>query len=345
MSALLRPQPRLLDASEPPERRGVERDEVRLLVTDRTARTHTHASFRDLPSFLHPGDLVVVNDSATLPAALRAQRPTGETLMIHVSTKIDRRLWMAEPRGMVRAGEELQLAAGASAVLLAPVEPEHPRLWYGWFQLPAPMTEYLQLHGEPIRYGYVTQRFPLDDYQTIFAKHAGSSEMPSAARPFTARVLRALYERRVQIAAITLHCGIASYEAPERPGTERFTVPQETAELVNRAKGEGRRVITVGTTVLRALESAVHGGAVAASSGWADLVIDAGYRVRTAEALLTGFHDTAATHQWILRAFLDRRLLASAYAEAAQRGYYQHEFGDAHLIIDDAQRVSRGATP
>lgn len=333
MSAQLQPQLRLLEAVEPPERRGIARDEVRLLVTDRASRTHSHTSFRDLPAFLKAGDLLVVNDSRTLPAALNARRATGETLMLHVATKIDRRVWMTEPRGTVLAGEELELDGGGSAVMLAPVEPEQPRLWYAWFQLPAPMTEYLEMHGEPVRYGYVTQRFPLADYQTIFARTPGSAEMPSAARPFTARVMNALRERGVQIAAITLHCGVASFEAPELPGTERFSVSAGTAEIVNRAKIEGRRVIAVGTTALRALESAVQGDAVVASSGWTDLVLDARHRVRSADALLTGFHDAAATHQWILQAFLDRKLLTSAYDEAAQCRYYQHEFGDVHLIL------------
>lgn len=333
MSALLQPRPRLLEAVEPPEHRGVARDEVRMLVTDRAAHAHTHAQFRDLPSFLRAGDLLVVNDSGTLPAALRSERASGETLVLHIATKIDRRLWMVEPRGTVSGGEELRLAGGGSAVMLAPVEPEHPRVWYAWFHLPAPMTQYLRTHGEPIRYGYVTQPFPLSDYQTIFAKEPGSAEMPSAARPFTPRVVNALYERGVQIAAITLHCGVASFEQPELPGTERFSVSPETAETVNRAKREGRRIIAVGSTALRALESASGEDAIVATSGWTDLVMNAGYRVRTADALLTGFHDAAATHQWILQTFLDRDLLASAYGEAAKRHYYQHEFGDIHLIV------------
>lgn len=333
MSALPQTPERLLEAFEPPERRGIARDEVRLLVTNRATRAHTDASFRDLPSFLNPGDLLVVNDSATVPAALNATRASGNALTLHVATKIDRRIWTVEPRGNVLAGEELQLPGGGSAVLIAPVDPDRPRLWYAWFQLPTAMNEYLHAYGDPIRYGYVKQRFPLADYQTVFANVPGSAEMPSAARPFTSRVVNELVERGVQITPVTLHCGVAGFEAPEIPGTERFNVPPETAERVNCAKREGRRVIAAGTTALRALESAVYRSTIEASSGWTDLVIDEQYRVRTADALLTGFHDAAATHQWILNAFLDRDLLASAYGEAAQRGYYQHEFGDVHLIL------------
>lgn len=323
----------LLEATAPPELRGIARDEVRLLVTDRANGTHAHARFLELPSFLRKGDLLVVNDSATLPAAIAARHSNGQSIALHVSTKIDQRLWTAEPRGPVLRGDELQLPGGGSAVIIAPADPEHPRSWYAWFQLPMPMNEYLAAFGEPIRYNYVTEHFPLSAYQTIFAKEPGSAEMPSAARPFTLRVLNAVHERGIEIATVTLHCGVASFEAPERPGTERYAVGAQTACTVNAARRENRRVIAVGTTALRALESAASNGEIVASSGWTDLVIRDPYRPKAVDALLTGFHDAAATHQWILQAFLEPRLLASAYAEAAERGYFQHEFGDVHLIL------------
>lgn len=323
----------LLEATAPPERRGIQRDEVRMLVTERASRSHAHARFLDLPSFLRPGDLLVVNDSATIPAALPATRTTGERIPLHVATMIDSRIWMTEPRARVLCGEELRLPDGGSAVMIAPVDPERPRLWYAWFALPAAMDVYLARFGEPIRYGHVAGHFPLRDYQTMFAREPGSSEMPSAARPFTPRVVNALRERRVDLAAITLHCGVASFEAPERPALERFAVSPAAAKAVNRARRHQRRIIAVGTTVLRALESAVRDGQVVASSGWTDLVIDEHHRIEAADGLLTGFHDATATHLWILRAFLDRDLLDSAYDEAAQGAYYRHEFGDVHLIL------------
>lgn len=333
MSAFALPTPSLLEATEPPERRGLARDEVRMLVSDRTARTHVHASFRELPSFLRQGDLVVVNDSATLPAAIPALRADGEHFMLHVSTMIDARIWITEPRGTVLCGEELRLPHGGSAVMLAPVEPEQPRLWYAWFQLPQPMHEYLARAGEPIRYGYMTQRFPLRDYQTVFAREPGSSEMPSAARPFSWRVLGALAARGVRFTTITLHCGVASLEEPERPAIERYAVSTAAADAVNAARSEGRRVIAVGTTVVRALESAVYDGAVVASSGWTDLIIDGVRPLRAVDALLTGFHGPTATHQTMLRAVADTELLQEAYEIAADDGYFCHEFGDVHLIV------------
>jgi S-adenosylmethionine:tRNA ribosyltransferase-isomerase len=217
--------------------------------------------------------------------------------------------------------------------MIAPVDPEYPRLWYAWFQLPETMYAFLAAHGQPIHYGYITEVFPMSDYQTVFSRETGSSEMPSAARPFSTRVVDALQQRGVDIAAITLHCGVASLEEPERPPAERYRVSVETADAVNRARSESRRVIAVGSTALRALESSLYGGGIVASSGWADLVIGDRYPVRSVDGLLTGFHDTGATHQSILRAFLGSGLLASAYAEAADAGYYQHEFGDVHLIL------------
>jgi len=333
VSAELLPVPGLIEATEPPEYRGVARDAVRLLVTDRAARTHRDARFFDLPSFLRDGDLLVVNDSATIPAAIPALHADGEGLTLHVATKIDTRIWLTEPRGDVRLGEELMLPGGGSAVMIAPVEPETPRVWYTWFQLPRPMHAYLERFGEPIRYGYVSKRIPLREYQTIFARRPGSSEMPSAARPFTARVVAALRERGVELATLTLHCGVASFEAPERPATEWFAVPGATAEAVNAARRAGRRVIAVGTTVLRALESAVVEGDVVTASGWTDLVIDDSHVLRTADGLLTGFHGVTATHQSLLRAFADRSIIEEAYDLAAAHAYRAHEFGDVHLLV------------
>lgn len=317
----------LIEATEPPEYRGIARDAVRVLVTDRATRSQSHAQFYDLPSLLRRGDLLVVNDSATLPAALVSRPP------LHISTKIDERLWMVEPRGPVASGERLTLPGGGTATMLAPVDPRRPRVWYATFEIGEPMYAYLAKHGAPITYAYLTRTFPLQTYQTIFASTEGSSEMPSAARPFTERVVARLRDKGVTIATITLHCGVASFEHPERPGSERFIVPPETAARVNAARRDGRRVVAVGTTVVRALESAESEAGVIASQGWTDLVIDETHQLRSVDALISGFHEATATHFAILRAFADSQLLEEAYTEAAERGYYYHEFGDIHLIL------------
>lgn len=323
---------RLIEATEPPEYRGVARDAVKMLVSDRGARSHFHAHFFDLPSLLRPGDLLVVNDSATLPAAIVGRRAGGESVPLHVSTKIDERLWTVEPRGFVARGETLHLPDRATVTAIAPVEPGRERLWYCAFDLNVPMYAYLARFGAPIIYAYVDRPFPLRDYQTLFARTIGSAEMPSAARPFTKAIVERLRGRGVDIATITLHCGVASFESPERPGTERYAVSHETAERVNAARREGRRIVAVGTTVVRALETAAGEVGVTASSGWTDLFIDERSRIKTVDALLSGFHDAGATHVSMLRAFADAELLEDAYREAAEAGYRYHEFGDVHLV-------------
>ncbi|HEX3458942.1 MAG TPA: S-adenosylmethionine:tRNA ribosyltransferase-isomerase [Candidatus Baltobacteraceae bacterium] len=322
----------LVAATAPPEYRGLARDGVRMLVTDRRIGSHAHAHFYDLPELLRAGDLLVVNDSATLPAALTACRANGTEVRVHVSTMIDAQLWTVEPRAPVVAGETLVLPGGASVTLLTPVDPGRPRLWYASFRLGTPMYAYLARFGEPISYAYLDRSYPLREYQTFFARSIGSSEMPSAARPFTRDVVERLRARGVEIVSVTLHCGVASFEAPERPGIERFIVSGETADRVNAARRAGRRVVAVGTTVVRALEAAATVDGVVATAGWTDLFIDERYPFSCVDALLSGFHDAGATHVSMLSAFMGSELLQAAYAKAAEGGYAYHEFGDVHLI-------------
>jgi S-adenosylmethionine:tRNA ribosyltransferase-isomerase len=326
------------EATSPPERRGLARDGVRLLVSDRAARTHRDAAFCDLASILRPGDLLVANDSATIPAALVARRAGGETFPLHLSTRIADDLWIAEPRAPVAAGERVTLAGG-TATFLAPIDAAHPRLWYVGLTLTQPVDEMLAQHGAPIRYRYVTEPFPLEDYQTVFAslRHLelveGSAEMPSAGRPFTRRVLDDLHDAGIALATVTLHTGVSSPERGERPYREWYDVPAATAAALNGTLLRGGRVIAIGTTVVRALESAVAGGEAIASSGWTSLIVTPERGVTLVDGLLTGFHEPAASHLDLLRAFADEPFLARAYDHAIEAGYLWHEFGDVHLIV------------
>lgn len=322
-----------LEAHEPPEWRGVPRDHVQMLVSDRASGTVSHAQFVDIPSFLVPGDLVVANDSATLPAALTATREDGTALALHLSSPVGGSLWIAEPRGAVRAGESLALPGGARATLLAPLDDGAPRLWYARIDAPEPIVEYLHGHGRPIRYPYVRDDVPIALYQTVFARHPGSAEMPSAGRPFTERVLAALALRGVDVATVTLHCGVASAEAHEPPQIERFEVSPATAARVNAARRAGHRVIAIGTTVVRALESALRGSDVIASQGWTGLVVTPERGVHAVDGMLTGLHEPQASHIAMLEAFLAPEDLATAYDAALHHRYLWHEFGDVHLII------------
>jgi S-adenosylmethionine:tRNA ribosyltransferase-isomerase len=327
------PLPVRNEATTTPERRGIARDAVRLLVTDRTARTHHDAVFRDLPAFLARGDLLVVNDSATIPAALTARRRNGTALPLHLSNRIADSLWIAEPRAPSIAGETLSLGDGGSATLLAPVDAAHPRLWYVGLDVPNGVDALLARYGRPIRYRYLAEPLPLDAYQTIFARVPGSAEMPSAARPFSHAVVARLRASGIDLAAITLHTGVSSLERGERPFLERFTVSSTTAYAIAETRSRGGRVVAVGTTVVRALESAVANGAATPGDGWTDRIITREDAPRVVDALLTGFHEPEASHLDLLRAFLDDELLAEAYAHALESGYLWHEFGDVHLIV------------
>jgi S-adenosylmethionine:tRNA ribosyltransferase-isomerase len=321
------------EATTTPERRGLARDGVRLLVTDVAKRAQHDAAFRELPWFLRRGDLLVVNDSATLAAALIARRADGMSFALHLSTHVGGELWIAEPREPVTPGQRAALADGAHATFLAPADAAHPRLWYTALSIAEPFGEFLARHGKPIRYRYVAESLPLGSYQTIFARVPGSAEMPSAARPFSQRTLDDVRQAGVALATITLHTGVSSPERHERPYREWFDVPARTAQAVNAARERGGRVVAVGTTVVRALESAVAGGEAAAASGWTDLIVTPERGLAVVDGLLTGFHEPEASHLDLLRAFADDALLSSAYAHALEAGYLWHEFGDVHLLL------------
>jgi S-adenosylmethionine:tRNA ribosyltransferase-isomerase len=329
--------PPTLEAAEPPP----VRDEVRLMVA-RPGRRLVHARFLELGEHLRPGDLLVVNASATLPAALTATRADGTRVDVHLSTpdpsgSPDR--WVVELRRAGervrdgRAGETLLLPGAATARLAAPyLSPG--RLWVAQLDLPARVEDYLAVHGEPIRYAHETVARPLEDHQTIFAEEPGSAEMPSAGRPFTERALAALRARGIQVAKIVLHTGVSSLERGERPYPERFRVTCGTADAVNRARARGHRVIAVGTTVVRALESAAGAdGVVTPQTGWTSLTVTPERGVRAVDGLLTGWHEPDASHLLMLEAIAGRALLERSYASALAHGYRWHEFGDVHLLI------------
>src|ERR1022692_4850977 len=334
-----------LAASEPAEERGLTRDGVRMLVA--TTDGLAHATFAGLPRYLTAGDLLVVNTSATLAAAVEGRRSGGRPVTVHLSTPLDDGTWLAELRepapghGRVTdacPGERIALPGRASLTLLARYpDPGADRLWTASFAARGEhgdVRAYLARHGRAIRYSYVPEQWPLAAYQTVFSREPGSAEMPSAGRPFTPELVLALITSGVLIAPITLHAGVASLEAGELPLPERFTVPGPTAALVNLTRSAGRRVVAVGTTVTRALESAAGGdGAVRASHGWTDLVLGTGRPARVVTGLITGWHDPEASHLALLEAVAGSALVRAAYAEADKASYLGHEFGDSCLLL------------
>jgi S-adenosylmethionine:tRNA ribosyltransferase-isomerase len=307
------------------------------------AASLTHARARDLPDHLRAGDVLVVNTSATLPAALPARRADGSPLRLHLSTPAaggEPGRWVVELRrgsercADGRAGERLALPAGGRATLLAPYL-TGARLWLATIETATtPLHDYLAEHGAPIRYAHTSGDWPLADYQTVFALHPGSAEMPSAGRSFTPELVARLVAHGIVVAPLTLHTGVASLEAGESPYPERFEVPATTARVVNAARAGGGRVIAVGTSVVRALETvALPFGHVEADAGWTRHVVTPDCGVRVVDGLLTGWHDPDASHLLLLEAVGGRALIEDSYRAALEHGYRWHEFGDVHLIL------------
>src|SRR3954467_3451604 len=329
------------EAPAPPESHGLARDEVRLLAA-RPAGIPS-ARFRDLPGLLEPGDLVVVNTSATLPARVAARRADGVVAPLHVSTTLEDGTWVVEvrrpandgPDRGVEPGTELALPGGVRVTLLDGFPDGRPsRLWRARTEPPVVTAAYLALYGQPIRYGYVQGTFPLTDYQNVYATEPGSAEMASAGRPFTERLLVRLLARGIPVVPLTLHTGVSSPEAHEPPYPERFSVPEVTARLVTSRGRAGRRVVAVGTTVTRALESATdEDGVTRPAAGWTDLVLGPGRPARVVTGLITGVHAPEASHLDLLAAVAGPDLVEAAYRTAVAEHYLWHEFGDSMLFL------------
>ncbi len=331
--------PNAREAHEPAEARGLARDEVRLMVATRSDGKLQHARFRELPRFLAAGDLLVVNVSAPIPAALPALRADGTALELRLSTPMPDGRQLVElrlgpdPFGEGREGERIQLPDGGHATLLGRYA-RGRRLWLADLELPVALDRYVAEHGRPVRYGYVTEHWPLEAYRNVYALESGSSEAPSAGRPFTHALLTRLAAKGVLVAPVVLHTGVSSLEAGEEPYPERFRVPEETARLVNAVHDWGGRVVAVGTTVVRALETvAAVDGTVAPDEGWTSLVVTPDRGLRTVDGLVTGWHEPAASHIQLLEAAAGRDLLEASYVAALERGYLWHEFGDSQLIL------------
>jgi len=347
-------------APSPAEARGLRRDDVRLLVAhgDRL----THARFGDLADQLEPGDLVVVNASQTVAgevdAVLAGHGASNGEVVVHVATDLRDGSWVVEVRTApdaawavldAAAGQSLTLTGVGERAVLTLLEP-YPRedssptgtgnrLWRAGYAGESDLPALLARVGRPIAYGYLDRRYPIDDYRTIFGTTPGSAEMPSAARPFTPEVVTRLVSRGIAIAPILLHTGVSSQEAGEAPQPEWFEVSESTARLVNATRAGGGRIIAVGTTVTRALESAVQGSAgraqVRASEGWTDRIVTRDAPPRVVDGLITGWHDPAASHLLLVEAVAGSRLTQVAYDAAVERGYHWHEFGDSALLLPE----------
>ena len=357
-----------LEAHEPPEARGLARDDVRLMVAYRSDLRLVHARFRELSNHLAPGDLLVINNSGTLPASIPATGSDGTLLELHLSTPLPSgqgpvhldappgprpQIWVVELRvqsssGSLpfrgpRPGDVLAMPETATAEVLEPYPPNcgpaedgppESRLWTVSLNLPRSLGAYLRANGHPIRYGYVGEEWPVSYYQTVYANEAGSAEMPSAGRAFTPEMITRLIAQGIDVAPVTLHSGVASLEEDEPPPAEFFQVSEQTALRVNLAREMGHHVVAVGTTVVRALETAADEyGRVQPADGWTRLIVSPERGVRVVDGLLTGWHEPRATHLLMLEAIAGRELTERSYRAALERGYLWHEFGDLHLVL------------
>ncbi len=336
-----------LSAKEPPERRGLARDEVRLMVIERASGAVTHTRFNHLGEFLQAGDLLVFNSSRTLPASLKGcAAPSGPCIELRLAEHLPDDSWLAlllcqagDPFACgLRSGMQIDFGEGLLATVSERDE-RIPRLWRIRFSTSG--TELINLFyrlGRPIRYEYVSAPWDLDYYQTVYAREPGSAEMPSAGRAFTWRLLLDLRRRGVETAYLVLHTGLSSYmddelDALHPASEEEYFISRSAAEKIARARDGGGRVIAVGTTVVRALESVADtDGNILPGHGYTQLHISAGHKLKTVDGLLTGMHEPEASHLDLLTAFLPPEKIRASYEEAVRLGYLWHEFGDLNLI-------------
>lgn len=353
------PAPAAATAPAPPEARGLARDDVRLLVA---RPPHSggiqHHLFPALADQLRAGDLLVINNSATVAGQVDAIRH-GRPIVVHAATRLDdpawtpaptwpgHQDWVVELRTSPDAGQAILDASPGTRIEVGPVRLEliggYPfdgssptgvgnRLWRA--KVRGDLRRQVDRRGRPIAYGYLDRRYPLSSYQAAFSTIPGSAEMPSAGRPFSHELLTRLIAKGVAIAPVTLHTGVSSQEAGEGPQPERYAVPAATARLVNITKKAGGRVVAVGTTVTRALESAVGaGGRLVESRGWTDQVVTPAQPPRVVNGLVTGWHDPQASHLLLVEAVAGAELAQAAYDAAVTGRYAWHEFGDAGLFL------------
>lgn len=342
--------PKLLECAKPTELRGIPRDGVKLMVSQRLTDHINHSQFSQIDQFLREGDVLIINTSATMNAAIPTQLPNGQEGRIHLSTKLSEEEWLVEVRQLkgnktkrfyeLTPGALFSLPQKAKMKILAPFYQNkrgrnHIQLWKARFYLTEPMEDYLNKNAHPIQYVNLDKNYSSAFYQTVFAREKGSAEMPSAGRAFTTDLVTRLVVKGIQFAPIVLHTGVSSLEIGEKPYPEYYKVPNFSASLINRARNEGRRVIAVGTTAIRAVESSLDSdtGRVIPSEGMTDLYITPNRGLKVVSGLLTGFHEPKASHLLMMEALASRSHLLKAYEAAIEQGYQWHEFGDLHLIL------------
>jgi len=317
------------------------RDQSRLLVLDRAAGTIAHRRFYDLPSYLVPGDTLVFNDTRVIPARLVGTKAdTGGKVEIFLLNRLTEDTWetLVKPGRKLRPGAAVRFGDEMSGEILSVTD-------FGGrvvrFVFSGIFEEVLDRLGETPLPPYIHEKLSdAERYQTVFSRVRGSAAAPTAGLHFTENMLENLSEKSVNLAFLTLHVGLGTFRpvtaadiASHKMHREYYSIPPAAADLVNATKERGGRVIAVGTTTVRTLETAADGGRVKAGSGWTDIFIYPGYRFQMVDALITNFHLPKSTLLMLVSALAGRENILAAYGEAVAERYRFFSFGDAMFII------------
>jgi S-adenosylmethionine:tRNA ribosyltransferase-isomerase len=332
--------PSELNASHPPERRGIRRDHVRMMVLDKKTGHVNHDKFFRLADYLEPGDLVVMNNSRTVPAILQATllrntKQIQQDVEIRLARRRDEETWdVLIVTDDVGLGDILHFSSELTAVVVD-IRKGSPLKSILFSKKGTDLFNCIYALGEPVRYEYIHTKWELDYYQTVFASQPGSVEMPSAGRAFSWELLFNLQKKGIELEFIQLHTGLSyllddKYEPSPTDNYEEYHLSEKTIEKIQKTKAAGARVIAVGTTVVRALESA---GVTGELNGVTNLYINQSFSLKMVDGIITGFHEPKASHLDMLTAFVPQDKLWSAYEEAIDQQYLWHEFGDMNLIL------------
>lgn len=326
----------------PPEliaQKGAEpRDASRLMVVHRQSGRLEHRVFRDLPHYLRPGDVLVLNESKVIPARIFGKNPHGTSIeVLLVREKPDRPgCWEAllKPARRVKVGQTLSFPDGLSATLEG-LEPDGSRV----LRFHGNVWEHLERIGQPPLPPYIRAPVAPERYQTVYARTPGSVAAPTAGLHFTPELLEQIQKMGVEVNYVTLHVGPGTFKPVQGPleqhtlHQEPYEVPIKTAWAINQAKAEGRRVVAVGTTVVRTLETAWREGELQPGRGETQLFIRPGFHYRVVDALITNFHLPRSTLLMLVSAFMGHELMKRAYQVAVEERYRFYSLGDAMLIL------------
>jgi S-adenosylmethionine:tRNA ribosyltransferase-isomerase len=323
------------------------------LVVHAKARAFADAQVIDLPDLVETGDLLVVNDAATLPASLPARSPSGARIEIRLAQDLGNGMWRAvlfgagdwrtptelrDPPDPLERGAVLEIAQDFAAEIVEVASLSSRLVTIRFNRTGSRFWAALYGYGRPIQYSYHVNELPLWSVQTVYAARPWSMEMPSAGQPLTWSILLALKRRGIKLAWLTHSAGLSAAGDEDLdaklPFSERYDIPQATVDAIEEAHRRGSRVIAVGTTVVRALEGSLRNNdfTLRAGSGETDLVIDKTIQPLVVNGILTGVHDPSQSHFRLLRIFADETTLRRAWRHATEAGYLCHEFGDLCLI-------------